>query len=686
MLKKVTITNYLGESMEYLIEGVQPDNESGLLITSIDGLGPAKANINMTDLVATDGQLFNSARLSSRNIVIKALFTNATSIEESRYLSYRYFPIKSKIKFEIETDNRTATTEGYVESNEPDIFSEESGCQISIICGSAYFEGDDLDFIIDSAGSDVVNYGDVDTGVTISFTPFGGDIYSEISIVKNSAKGSQSMAIDPARFDGIVPNSSPTNDSLEKLVFNTNGEGDNDYLCKIPQGGRPATTAGTASNYAVTMCQNILHVIDFNPPAGAAPSQEDVSGEWKRHMGLDIFHGRYVMYGIDDPGLDFTPVTDVTTQAEKDCLLQNGIATFNGKIHLISRLFKETYYTEGFYGLAHKVWDPEKSTWRYINDKLVVMFHDLSIINHTGFRVNGLVVYDQHLHLFCTDQYEDWYGSTIRRYIRLCHYVWNETTNDWDILLDEDVRINGTETESTSGIPVWVFRAIHGTSPDKAFMASIDGEKIHFFYELYNYEGNYEQSDHHHITWDSINGFQYSFEPPSDYYNNTNYIHGIDDAVIAPIDGTIHILGGYRSNTSAPLKWHYAYDSSNGTWESLNNLSHGYSNRRISSGVSASYNQIFLIGNGDYTETYTGIANNTRIERNDTLEICTEKGKKSITLYRGNKKYNVLKSMKKGSEWISVNMGRNYFVASGYVSLGGELSTVVRIRAKFQGV
>ena len=97
MFKKVTITNYRGESVEYLIEGVNVADNNGLLITDIDGLGPVKANINMTKLATADGGIYNSARLGTRNIVIKARFTNATSIEDARLSSYQFFPIKKKV-------------------------------------------------------------------------------------------------------------------------------------------------------------------------------------------------------------------------------------------------------------------------------------------------------------------------------------------------------------------------------------------------------------------------------------------------------------------------------------------------------------------------------------------------------------------------------------------------------------
>lgn len=139
MLKSVTITNYLGNSVTYKIEGADPEDGSGLLITEIEGLGPTKADINMTQLATADGGIFNSARVNSRNIVIKARFTHANTIEEARLASYKFFPIKQPVTFHIETDNRIAETTGYVESNEPVIFSDECDMQVSILCESPYF-------------------------------------------------------------------------------------------------------------------------------------------------------------------------------------------------------------------------------------------------------------------------------------------------------------------------------------------------------------------------------------------------------------------------------------------------------------------------------------------------------------------------------------------------------------------
>lgn len=139
MLKSVTITNYLGKSVTYSFEEPTIDDESGLFITEIEGLGPVKADINMTQLATANGDIYNSSRLSGRNIVIKGRYTYAKTIEEARLMSYRYFPIGHKITFHIETENRIAETTGYVESNDPVIFSKDCSVQISVLCESPWF-------------------------------------------------------------------------------------------------------------------------------------------------------------------------------------------------------------------------------------------------------------------------------------------------------------------------------------------------------------------------------------------------------------------------------------------------------------------------------------------------------------------------------------------------------------------
>lgn len=136
MIKKITITNHIGESIDLSLTNPY---ESGFLIKSISGLGPVKADINFTEMSTNDGAIDNTARLQTRNIVMSLGFIEKPTIEETRLRSYKYFPIKRTIRFRIETDTRVCETTGRIESNEPSMFDKEEGCQISILCADPYF-------------------------------------------------------------------------------------------------------------------------------------------------------------------------------------------------------------------------------------------------------------------------------------------------------------------------------------------------------------------------------------------------------------------------------------------------------------------------------------------------------------------------------------------------------------------
>lgn len=135
MINSITITNHLDESIT--LEMRFPE-QSGFLIRSIEGLGPSKADINITELSGIDGANYNSARVNSRNIVFLLGFLEKETIEDIRQESYKYFPIKKRVEIKIETDNRISETYGYVESNEPNIFSKEEITTISVICPDSY--------------------------------------------------------------------------------------------------------------------------------------------------------------------------------------------------------------------------------------------------------------------------------------------------------------------------------------------------------------------------------------------------------------------------------------------------------------------------------------------------------------------------------------------------------------------
>lgn len=136
MIRSVTVVNQLGEMLTMELRNPW---RSGFNITNITGIGAPKGVINSTAVAPGDGDRFNSARADKRNIVFSISFVEIPTIEAARHLSYKMFPVKQMVTLIFETDTRTAIISGWVESNEPDIFSQKEGCQISILCMDPYF-------------------------------------------------------------------------------------------------------------------------------------------------------------------------------------------------------------------------------------------------------------------------------------------------------------------------------------------------------------------------------------------------------------------------------------------------------------------------------------------------------------------------------------------------------------------
>jgi len=184
MIRAVTVTNHMDESITFDL--VNPE-KSGFYIREITGLGPPKANINTTEMATSDGSIYNSARAMSRNIVLTLGFLFMPDIESVRQLSYKYFPLKKRIKLTVQADHRTGATYGYVESNEPDIFSNQQTTQISVICPDPHFY---------APGKSMTSF----TGVTALFEfPFSNE-----SLTKDLIEFGEmsSGPLKPVHYDG----------------------------------------------------------------------------------------------------------------------------------------------------------------------------------------------------------------------------------------------------------------------------------------------------------------------------------------------------------------------------------------------------------------------------------------------------------------------------------------------------
>lgn len=136
MIKSVTIINHKNEQ---IVLTLRSPEQSGFFIRKIDGLGAPIGTINVADYATIDGSRFISSRSNKRNIVFHLGFLEKPTIEAVRISSYKFFPVKNEITMIFETDTKTVKIKGRVETNEPEIFTNDSGAVISVICPDPYF-------------------------------------------------------------------------------------------------------------------------------------------------------------------------------------------------------------------------------------------------------------------------------------------------------------------------------------------------------------------------------------------------------------------------------------------------------------------------------------------------------------------------------------------------------------------
>ena len=243
MIKTVTVINHLNEKL--VLDLMRPE-KSGFVVKKIDGLGPVKANINTVEVSTRDGSSFNSARSNQRNIVIYLKYLFQNSIEDTRQKSYKYFPVKKPISLIFETDNRTLGIEGYVESNEPDIFSNASGGQISIICPyphfySAKYDGSNtvtfygveslfgFPFSNESATESSIEFGSLENHSEQNI-PYSGDVDNGITIVMRAIGDVEHVTIhNTGTRESMVIDT----DKLEQLTGSKIITGDEITICTV---------------------------------------------------------------------------------------------------------------------------------------------------------------------------------------------------------------------------------------------------------------------------------------------------------------------------------------------------------------------------------------------------------------------------------------------------------------------
>lgn len=135
MIYTIIATNAKGDSVELDLANPWA---GGIAVTGASGLGPAEGTINTVNFATSDGALFNSSRIKSRDIELNLKFLGS-DIEAVRHKLLRYFRVKHPITLDFITDYRHTYITGYVEKNEIDIFSNSEGADLTIVCPNPFF-------------------------------------------------------------------------------------------------------------------------------------------------------------------------------------------------------------------------------------------------------------------------------------------------------------------------------------------------------------------------------------------------------------------------------------------------------------------------------------------------------------------------------------------------------------------
>lgn len=130
--------------------GFMPSDDP-VQVRNIDGLGPVKAEIASTPFATGRGVQYQGSTTGFRNIVL-SLGLNPDWDEQTmsslRQMLYRYFMPEAWTKLRFTSDHiPTVDIEGYVESFEPNMFSQDPEIQVSIICPKPDFVQTDATII-----------------------------------------------------------------------------------------------------------------------------------------------------------------------------------------------------------------------------------------------------------------------------------------------------------------------------------------------------------------------------------------------------------------------------------------------------------------------------------------------------------------------------------------------------------
>lgn len=193
--------------------GFMPSDDP-VQIRNIDGLGPVKAEITTVPSGVSRGETFQGSSTGKRNIVL-TLGLNpdwaVQTISGLRQLLYGYFMPQQWCKLRIFSDELPTTDiEGYIESFEPNMFSQDPEVQISVINPRPDFIEIDTNIftstVDDGSNQMVVDYvGTVSTGfeLRVDRTVENPSYSGPITIRVENADGIKQLVVTPVTVNTL---------------------------------------------------------------------------------------------------------------------------------------------------------------------------------------------------------------------------------------------------------------------------------------------------------------------------------------------------------------------------------------------------------------------------------------------------------------------------------------------------
>jgi hypothetical protein len=214
VIAKVEVFSAQPDAANLALVGDMPFDDP-VFLRNIDGLGPVKADIATTPFASGRGELYQGSTIPKRNIVFTFGFNpnweGLQTIASLRQSLYQYFMPEHwcKLRF-FSQELPEVDIEGYVESCEPNMFSEDPEMQVSIICPKPDFiEADATIYegVVDDGSTELVfDYaGTIDTGYelrvdqTVEVPSYTGPF----TITHTAFQKDQLFKVDPATVDGI---------------------------------------------------------------------------------------------------------------------------------------------------------------------------------------------------------------------------------------------------------------------------------------------------------------------------------------------------------------------------------------------------------------------------------------------------------------------------------------------------